>query len=244
MLVQKVPLAEFNVNAINSLKSKYPDFRQDSKAPTFALTYQGTWITLVNNCGFSKETAKRIEANYHELYKHSDDWVKAQLEEACKTGYVVVAFGLRVRTPAIASSILNSKSTPSHVAAEGRTAGNALGQSYGLLNNRAAIEFQQLTLASKYKLDVLPCISVHDANYFLIRNDVDVVKWVNDNLVKCVQWQELEAIKHDQVKLGGELSIYYPTWANEIHIKNGASIEEILDVTNKALNKLKEEGIL
>lgn len=29
---------QFNVKQINSIKSKYPDLRQKSKAPTFALT--------------------------------------------------------------------------------------------------------------------------------------------------------------------------------------------------------------
>ena len=171
--------------------------------------------------------AKQIEEKYHELYAESDKWVHDQLVQATKDGYVTVAFGLRVRTPALASSLLNSAHTPSHVAAEGRTAGNALGQSYGLLNTRAANEFQGRTLASKHRLSVLPVAAIHDANYFLIRNDLETVKWVNDNLVECSEWQELEAIKHDQVKLGGELSIFYPSWREEYVIPNRATSEQI-----------------
>ena len=36
--------------------------RQDSKAPTFALTYQGTYITLMNKCGFPEPKARAIES--------------------------------------------------------------------------------------------------------------------------------------------------------------------------------------
>ena len=171
--------------------------------------------------------AKQIEQKYHELYVESDEWVKTQLVQASKDGYVTVAFGLRVRTPSLHSSILYTKHTPAHVAAEGRTAGNALGQSYGLLNTRAANDFQNRTLCSVHRLNVLPVAAIHDANYCLVKDDVDVVKWVNDNLVECAEWQELPAIQHDQVKLGGDLSIFYPSWREEYVIPNHASISDI-----------------
>ena len=216
-----------DVEVVNAIQGKYKALRGESKAPTFALTYQGTWLTLVANCGFTPEKAKQVEARYHELYQEYDKWVQDQLAQAAIDGYVTVAFGLRVRTPALHSSILNSKFTPPHVAAEGRTAGNALGQSYGLLNTRAANEFQDRVLQSKFILDVLPVAAIHDANYCLIRNDLEVIKWVNDNLVECAEWQELEAIKHDQVKLGGELSIFYPSWREEYVIPNRATVEQI-----------------
>ena len=53
-----------SVESINSIEDKYPQERQDSKAPTFALTYMGTWTTLVKNCGFSEAVAKHIETVY------------------------------------------------------------------------------------------------------------------------------------------------------------------------------------
>ena len=171
--------------------------------------------------------AKQIEEKYHELYVESDEWVKTQLVQASKDGYVTVAFGLRVRTPALHSSVLYTNHTPAHVAAEGRTAGNALGQSYGLLNTRAANDFQNRTLSSVHRLDVMPVAAIHDANYCLMRNDLAVVKWVNDNLVECAEWQELEAIQHDQVKLGGDLSIFYPSWREEYVIPNRATVAQI-----------------
>ena len=59
--VQQITSTEYNVAQINSIADKYPDLRSKSKAPSFALTYQGTWLTLMNNCGFSEKEAKAVE---------------------------------------------------------------------------------------------------------------------------------------------------------------------------------------
>ncbi|MCM2973763.1 DNA polymerase [Larsenimonas suaedae] len=215
------------VESINSIKKKYPDIRQLSKTPTFALTYAGTYITLMKNLGFDEETAKKIEANYHELYRVSDQWVQAQLDKAAQQGFVEVAFGLRLRTPLLAQTIRNHSTTPHEAEAEGRTAGNALGQSYGLLNNRAANAFMAAVWASPYRLDIKPVALIHDAIYLLIRNDLDVVAFANRELIKAMRWQELPEIQHDTVKLGAALDIFWPSWAEDVTLPNDASTEEI-----------------
>jgi len=215
------------VDSINSIEKLYPMFRQDSKGPTFALTYQGTWHTLVNNLGISKKAAQEIEEKYHELYSVSDAWVQEKLEQATKDGYVTVAFGLRVRTPILGQTLLGKKSTPYEAKAEGRTAGNAMGQSYGMLNNRAAIEFQNRLFESEHIYDIKPISHIHDAQYFLIREKAATVKWFNDNLIACMEWQDLPEIEHDEVKLGGSVEIFYPNWSKKTTLPNYASIEEI-----------------
>ena len=225
------------VESINSIEELFEELRRDSKAPTFALTYQGTFITLMNNCGFSEEKAKMVERRYHELYVVSDQWVQSKLEEASKRGYITAAFGLRIRTPLLSKVILGTKKTPFEAAAEGRTAGNALGQSWCLLNNRAANEFMERVWKSKYANVIRPCAQIHDAQYYLVPDDYEVVKWVNDNLVECVQWQDHPDIQHDEVKLGGELSVFYPNWSNDITIKNKATIEDILASCELGLDK-------
>ena len=221
------------VESINSMKQKYPELRQDSKGPTFALTYQGTWHTLVNNLGFDPDVAKGIEANYHELYKESDDYIQSRLEQASKDGYVDVAFGLRVRTPLLGQTIFGGPKMPYEAAAEGRTAGNAMGQSFGLLNNRAACEFMQKVWNSPYRLKVLPIALIHDAIYLLIKDELSVVTWVNQELIKCMQWQELPEITHDSVKLGAELDVYYQGWHQAITIPNNATGQEIKGIARK-----------
>lgn len=182
---------------------------------------------LVKNLGFPIDEAKMIETSYHNLYQVSDQWVQGKLQGAAKDGYVTVAFGLRVRTPLLQQVLYGSTKTPYEAQAESRTAGNALGQSWGLLNNRAAIEFQQRLLASPYRLQVLPVAHIHDAQYFLVKDDIEVVEWVNKNLVECMQWQDHPEIYHPEVKLGGELAIYYPNWATEYKIPNHATQAKI-----------------
>lgn len=233
---EKMPDIVETVESINSIQKKYKGIRFDSKSPYFALTYQGTWLTLVKNCGFKPDFAKQIEFRYHEMYEVSDKWVQKRLEKAQETGYVTVAFGLRLRTPLLAQTRPGARKSPM-AAAESRTAGNAMGQSYGLLNSRSAMAFNKTVRASQWRLDIKPCSQIHDAQYFLVRDDAELLSWMNQELIKEVQWQSLPEIEHDEVKLGGELSIFYPNWANELSILNGADAVQILKLAQEHLKK-------
>lgn len=239
LLARGIRIALDDPASVNSIKKLAPDLRQDSKGPTFALTYQGTWHTLHNNLGIPEDRAKAIETNYHTLYKMSDEYVAERLKQASKDGYVEVAFGLRIRTPLLKQVIWNGSKMPYEAAAEGRTAGNALGQSYGLLNNRAAVEFMQKVHASKHRHSVLPVALIHDAIYLLIKDDIEVVTWVNQELIKSMQWQELPEIQHETVKLGAALDLFYPDWAHPITLPNDATPEEIRTICNEALSELQ-----
>lgn len=188
----------------------------------------------MTNCGFSDAEAKEIEARYHKLYEVSDKWVQSKLDQAAIDGYVTLAFGVKLRTPILAKTILGTFCTPYQAASESRTAGNAVsGQSYGLLNSRAGVELQERTIQSKYKLDIKPASHIHDSQYFLVRDSIEVVEWLNINLVECIEWQELPEIQHDQVKLTGDLGIFWPSWANEITLPHNASPQEIVEIATK-----------
>ena len=202
---------EEQVKVINSIADRYPKLRQMSKAPTFALTYQGTYLTLMKNLGFSEALAKQIEASYHQLYKVSDEWVQKHLEQAKIDGYVTVAFGLRVRTP-----ILKAKPDSSLAAAEGRTAGNALGQGWGMLNSRAMNKVMEQVDAMGLTQDILPVAMIHDATYYLVRNDVKVIETINRLAVEQAYWNDHPDIYHPEVGLGGQLDLFYPSWATPI----------------------------
>lgn len=231
---EQMPDIDDSVESINSIQKKYKALRSESKAPTFLLTYGGTYMGLMKNCGFSEEKAKLIEARYHEMYTVSDAWVQSKLDEAAKTGYVTAAFGLRVRTPLLAQVLRGTCKTPYEAEAEGRTAGNALGQSWCLLNNRAGSEFMRKVRASEFRLDIRPSIHIHDAQYFMIRDNMDTLQYTNKHLVEAVNWQDHPDIAHPEVGLGGELSLFYPTWANEIEIPNHATPEEVYQIIQKA----------
>lgn len=225
-----------SVEGINSIEKLYPDLRQESKAPTFALTYGGTFKTLMRNLGWTKEKSVEIESRFKQLYKVSVEWVADKIKKASVDGYVTGAFGLRLRTPILSRTVLGSRATPFEAEAEARTAGNMLGQSYCMLNSRAANEFMEKVRTSEYKHDILPCAQIHDASYYLIKADVKILKYVNDNLVKAAYWQELPEIQHPEVTLGGTLGVFYPSWEKEHEVPKYASEEELMKFGEEVVN--------
>jgi DNA polymerase-1 len=229
--------------SVNTMKKSHPELRQESKAPTFLLTYGGTYHGMMSNLGWSEEKSKAIEKGYHDMYTLSDQYIQDRLAQATKDGYVTVAFGLRVRTPLLAQVVWGSPKMPYEAAAEGRTAGNAMGQSYGLLNNRAAVEFFQKVWDSPYRFDIKPVALIHDAIYILVRDDVEVVEWANRELIKSMQWQELPEIQHDTVKIGAALDIFWPSWAKATTLPNNAdqaTIRQLCAATRQEVFPVKE----
>lgn len=220
-------------SSVNTIKKKYPELRQDSKAPTFLLTYGGTYHGMMSNLGWTEEKSKAIEKGYHDLYQVSDAYVQERLKQASIDGYVEVAFGLRVRTPLLKQVIYGTRGMPYEASAEGRTAGNALGQSYGLLNNRAAVDFMRKVWASKYRYDIKPIGLIHDSIYILMRNDVEVVEFANRELINAMKWQELPELQHPTVKLGANLDIFWPDWAHATTLPNNADPETIMQLCKR-----------
>ena len=164
-----------------------------------------------------------------------------RLTQATTDGYVTVAFGLRLRTPMLGRSYLGLDCTPKEVAAEGRTAGNAMGQSYGLLNNRAACATWKRIWDSEFRFDIKPVALVHDAIYALVRNDPKVVEFFNNVLTEEMAWQELPELQHDTVKIHGNLDLFYPSWATPVTLPVGADIPTIKAVCAKHMADIREK---
>lgn len=228
------------VEGINRIQEEFKAERSDSKPVSFALQYLGTWMTLVKNCGFDADEAKRIEENFHKLYEVSGVWVKDKIQKATEDGYGTGAFGLRIRTPLLAKSVLGSSKTMREAQAEGRSLGNAIsGQSYGLLTNRAVNEFMQRVWASPYRNDIIPVALIHDAIYVLIRNNLAAVKFCNDNLIECMAWKGLPEIADPRVPLPANLDLYWPNWATPITLDNNLSENQIRKAVAEALEARK-----
>lgn len=214
--------------SVKTVGKLFPQQRQDSKAPYFALTYQGTYKTLVKNCGFSVSVAKKIYEGHHTMYAVAKQATDAKIALACKQGYLDVAFGVRVRTPLLFKYGL----TMNHSQAEARSVGNAWGQSYGLLNTRAGTAFMLKVRAEQR--EVYPCAQIHDAQYYLIRKDAALVHWTNVHLTQEMRWQEIEEIKHPEVGLSGELDVFRFSWAKGHTLKNDASLDDVEEVLRLA----------
>lgn len=76
--------------------------------------------------------------------------------------------------------------------------------------------------------------------YFIVKNKIGAVKWLNDNLTDCMKWQELPEIQHDQVKLSGAMDLFYPSWADTIGLPVGATKQEILTTCRNAYEEKKK----
>lgn len=231
----RLPGITEDVASINSIKDLFPQVRQDAKSPAFAIQYAGTWRTLVKNLGFEESLAKQIETNFHKMYAVSGEWVKTEITKAAQQGYATTAFGLRIRTPLLGQTFLGLRSTPFEAEAEGRTLGNAIsGQSYGLLNSRAMNVVMRQVYTSKYRYDILPVAQIHDAGYYLIRDDVATVAFANKVITEAMAWQELPEIQHPDVKLSAQLDVFWPDWGNAITLPEDADATTIRKICDAA----------
>lgn len=223
----EMPDIDFDsVQSINSIEKLYPSLRQKSKQPTFALTYQGTWHTLVKNLGLTKKEAKSIENNYHILYATSDQWAEDQIAFATKKGFLECAFGLKIRTPLLFRTVRTVKNNIYAAEKEGRSALNAVTQSWGMLINRTAIALVKKLLRSEYYDKIFPINTIHDAIYFIFLDDVDTIQWLNKNLITEMRWNAHPSIQSKDVPMEANLDIG-TNWAEQYPLSNNATEAEI-----------------
>ena len=227
--MQKITKEEYIAGVINSIADKYPELRRRSKGPTFALQYMGTAYTLHKRTGFSIDQATKIEKAFHELYKVSKEFNEKNTQFMEQHGYVECAFGLKLRTPIISQCILGNSKTPHEADKEARSANNAITQSWGMLLNRAMNATNARIEEAGYSTDILPCNMIHDAGYFLIRNNPECIKFLNDVLIKEMEWNDDAKIKSTSVPMRASLEVG-KSWDKLTQLHNNATLEEIIDV--------------
>jgi len=220
---------EYIAGIINSIEKKYPELRRKSKGPTFALQYMGTAHTLHKRTGFPKDQAKQIYDAFHELYKVSGDFNNQNKLFMEKHGYVECAFGLKLRTPIISQCILGNSSTPYEADKEARSANNAITQSWGMLLNRAMNATNSRIEQCGLGMDILPCNMIHDAGYFIVREELECIKFLNDVLIEEMEWNDDKAIRSTDVPMKASLEIG-KSWDTLVPLTNNATMEEIQSV--------------
>jgi DNA polymerase I-like protein with 3'-5' exonuclease and polymerase domains len=100
-----------------------------------------------------------------------------------------------------------------------------------MLINRALIATNKLLEASEFVYDIRPINTIHDAAYFLVRDTPEAVKFLNDNLIKEMQWNAHPSIRSKDVPMGANLEIG-KSWDKQTSISNNASITQIKEVLN------------
>jgi DNA polymerase-1 len=227
-------------NSINSISNKYPTLRQASKTITFALLYRATAYGLAQNTDLELPEAQKAFDAYHELYEISKEWSDAKLRQSVQQGYAELAFGLKLRCPVLTQSHTGTSHVTPQAHKETKTLANAFIQSYGLLNTVSVCKFMSRVWYSEYRLDILPCVQIHDAQYYLVRNHIPTLLWLNDNLIECmIEWPELPELEHERVKLEAELDIFWPDWAHPIRIPNNVDEKGLRKAVNLALETRK-----
>jgi DNA polymerase I len=224
--MRQITKEQYLAGVINSIETKHPDLRRNSKGPTFALQYGGTWHTLHKRGGFPKKQAEQVEEAYHELYQVSGEFNDRNKDYMVEHGYVECAFGLKLRTPIIAKTILGTSKTPYEAEAEVRSANNAVTQSWGMLLNRAMIATNDRIEKAGYGLDILPINMIHDAGYFLVKDDPVIVKFLNDTLIQEMEWQEDDLIRSTDVPMTASLEIG-KSWDTLSTLTNNLTLEEM-----------------
>lgn len=224
--MKQITKEQYLAGVVNSIEHKYPELRRVSKGPTFALQYGGTWHTLHKRSGFPKDQAEQIEKAYHELYQVSGEFDDRNRDYMEEHGYVECAFGLKLRTPIIAKTILGTSKTPYEAEAEVRSANNAVTQSWGMLLNRAIIATNTRIEAAGYGTSILPINMIHDAGYFMVKDDPETVKFLNDTLIEEMSWNDNDLIRSTDVPMKASLEIG-KAWDDLTNLKNNLTLEEI-----------------
>lgn len=218
-------------NSINSIAEVYEALRQKSKAPTFALNYGGTYLTLHKNSGIPIDEAMSIEEGHKEMYKVLHAWGEENKLLMTQQGYITGAYGLKIRTPMLAKSLINAKVTPSIVKAEFRSGNNAVTQSHGLMTTVAGTKFKEMLDDSIFRDNVLIINFIHDAVYLLIKEDLATIQWVNEKLIECMVNagdEQVEAGKHI-VPIEANLDIG-KTWADQHQLPNRMTNNELREI--------------
>jgi DNA polymerase-1 len=89
---------------------------------------------------------------------------------------------------------------------------------------------------SEHRHAIKPCAQIHDAQYYLIRDDILTIEYANTHVVAACEWQDHPDIWHESVKLGGKFSIFYPDWSHGIKLPNQATAREIRAVFQEDIN--------
>lgn len=206
------------------IKKQYGDIRGKSKGPSFAMQYGCGPGKIQQLLKCSKAKAEQVYSAYHNLYSGLADFAQKNKIQGMTNGYVTGAFGLRLRTPKLKAHKSGTKES-TEVGSEARSASNMVTQSWGMLMNRAFIDFDNRVEQSPYANKIRLINTIHDAVYLLVKDEPEVIQWVNINLVDCMKWQD-GLITSDEVKMEAEID-FGLDWAHQETLHNNATIEEI-----------------
>lgn len=197
--------------------------RQKSKQPTFGMNYGAYPKKLVAYLKCTLADAEAVWNRYHhELYpgvtEYREDYV---LPTVKKYGKIHLGLGAYI-----------SSSNPEK---EIRTLFNATAQFWSIITLLSVDKMHDHIDIMEFDDRVFIISSIYDSIYMLVKEDAELIKWVNDTIIPIitVDFIEDQIIPNEAV---GEIGY---NWYDTVKISNDASIEEI----QEALLKAKEDAI-
>jgi len=101
-----------------------------------------------------------------------------------------------------------------------------------MLLNRAMIATNRHIEEAGYGEHILPINMIHDAGYFLVKDDPIYVQFLNTVLIEEMRWQADPLIASEDVTMEAEAE-FGKSWDKLYPLKNKATISEINDVLTK-----------
>ena len=198
---------------------KFKSIRSDGKRISFGLDYGAFPPKIVSQLGCTLAVAQGIFNRYHnELYAGVSDFRENYVAPTAKeNGEIHLNWGLYLKSDNPDKDI--------------RTLFNSNFQAYSSLTQISAVDFENRIIEDNMQDRVLINNIVHDAVYGELDDDIDTIKWVNDNLIAVMT----KPFVHNQATpLKSECDFGYNLY-DIVTLPNNAEEEEI----NTILTKLR-----
>lgn len=190
------------------------DLRNRGKRISFGLAYGAFPPKVAKSAKLCLDEATKIFNAYHnEMYPGVTDYRENYvLKTAQEQGYIHLGLGARMYTDNAHNNI--------------RTLNNGTCQFWSILTAISINRLHQLIDEAGYQNDILVTSTIYDSIYFIVRDDADIIKWLNDNIVPIM---EQDFMVGQIVSNSVDLEIG-PSWAKLYRLPHNATTKEIRKV--------------
>jgi len=186
------------------------NLRQEGKKITFGLSYGSHPKKVASTIGCSIEEATDIFNNYHNnMFPDITKFRETVATKAKISGYTHLGLGCRLYT--------------SDVDKEVRSIFNANSQFWSILTLLTINKMHSLIDAVGYEDDIKCIATIYDSIYFTVKEDTEIIKWLNDNLIEvmCTDYLVDQRVPNEA---NSELGM---NWSDLVEVPNNATEEEI-----------------
>lgn len=188
--------------------------RQKGKPATFGLSYGAFPLKVSRTLKISLPAAQSIFDSYHnELYSGITDYRENYvLPTAAANGRIHIGMGCYLKTDNADRDI--------------RTLHNASIQFWSILTLLTINKMHQLIDEKGWQEEVQCISTIYDSIYYVVKEDSEIIKWVNDNLVRIMvqDYVKDQAIPNEATAEIGR------DWSTMVQVPHNASEPKILEL--------------